>query len=300
MVSIGTLTAFIVVSLGVIILRVPRARPAPRLQGALLPGHARSCRSSPAATSWRACTGTPGWSSRSGSACSSSSTSCTAGGTRCWVGCWPARTSTPRTRWWVTDDCVRWSRSAHRGHELRGFSLVRRVLGRRKACRPRTLLHSREAPLMTVWSATCRTRAGAARWIWGCSSRTRWGPRSAWSRWCRGSGRRRRWPGWTPSTPSSPNSSAPGEGQGPGVPGRSQRRRTDRLPRRHRPLGRLRAAPGRRRVPGVVLVSAPAPTARWVASSSAPPRTSCCTPRRSRWPSARGATGPPPPTASAE
>ena len=39
-VSIGTLTAFIVVSLGVIILRVPPARPAPRLQGAGLPGHA--------------------------------------------------------------------------------------------------------------------------------------------------------------------------------------------------------------------------------------------------------------------
>ena len=39
MVSIGTLTAFIVVSLGVIILRRRATRPATRVQGAVLPGH---------------------------------------------------------------------------------------------------------------------------------------------------------------------------------------------------------------------------------------------------------------------
>ena len=59
-VSIGTLTAFIVVSLGVIILRY-REPDLPRgLQGAAASRSRRSCRSSPAPTSWTACTGTPG------------------------------------------------------------------------------------------------------------------------------------------------------------------------------------------------------------------------------------------------
>ncbi len=61
---------------------------------------------------------------------------------------------------------------------------------------------TRGGSLMTVCSSgTCRTRAGVARWTSGCSWRTHWGPRSAWSPWCRASGRRRRWPGSTPSTP---------------------------------------------------------------------------------------------------
>src|SRR5688572_27221024 len=52
-------------------------------------------------------------------------------------------------------DRVSWSRSALRGPELRGVSLVRTDSGRhgavsvRWACRPESLLHSREAPLMT-------------------------------------------------------------------------------------------------------------------------------------------------------
>ena len=67
MVSIGTLVAFIVVSLGVIILRV-REPDLPRgIQGAAVSRHARSCRCSRASGFCTACTGTPGSGSAPGS-----------------------------------------------------------------------------------------------------------------------------------------------------------------------------------------------------------------------------------------
>ena len=69
MVSIGTLTAFIVVSIGVIILRGARTRSAARFQGAAVPGHADPLDRWRAATSCTACTGTRG--SRSARGCSS-------------------------------------------------------------------------------------------------------------------------------------------------------------------------------------------------------------------------------------
>src|SRR6478735_5300669 len=46
-------------------------------------------------------------------------------------------------------DWVTWSRSALRGHALRGVSLVRHDSGRRKSVSPRILPHSREAPHVT-------------------------------------------------------------------------------------------------------------------------------------------------------
>ena len=65
LVSIGTLVAFCVVSLGVIILRRRELRP---VAGFRVPGyrHPRRWPSWPAATSWPACTGTPGWPSPAG------------------------------------------------------------------------------------------------------------------------------------------------------------------------------------------------------------------------------------------
>ena len=97
-VSIGTLTAFIVVSLGVIILRYRAARPAPRVQGAVLPGHP-----DPVDHRLRLHPGQPALVHLAGvrllgAASSSSSTCSTGGSTRCWAGCSPARTSTPTTR----------------------------------------------------------------------------------------------------------------------------------------------------------------------------------------------------------
>ena len=47
-------------------------------------------------------------------------------------------------------DAAGLSRSALRGHGLRAISLVRRDSGRRRACRPESLLHSREAPPVTL------------------------------------------------------------------------------------------------------------------------------------------------------
>ena len=67
-VSIGTLTAFIVVSLGVIILRYRAARSAARLQGAVLPGHADPVDPRLRLHPGQPAAGTPGSSSRSGSA----------------------------------------------------------------------------------------------------------------------------------------------------------------------------------------------------------------------------------------
>ena len=55
MTSIGTLVAFLVVSIGVMVLRRHRAGPAARLQGARLSRSRRSCRSPAASGSSRTC-----------------------------------------------------------------------------------------------------------------------------------------------------------------------------------------------------------------------------------------------------
>ena len=204
-VSIGTLIAFIVVSLGVIILRAPQPDLPRGFKVPLLPGHPDPVDHRLPLHPVRPALVHLAGLRLLGRRRSSSSTCCTG-----------------------------------RKHS---------VLGRMLAGEDVDADDATKARRVTVLVGYVPHKGGRGSLDLGLQLAHALGTSLAWSRWSRqwsdplaGPGRRR-------VRRVRRQLARAGRGQGEGVPGRPQRRRGDRLPRGHRPLGHLGPAPGRRGLP---------------------------------------------------